>query len=275
MNRPPSPALFRVRSWLRAFGNFSLIRHRHVDGHLVSMHQSGTHWLKFMLANALAHHHGTPPPEYNHANDIIGGPHDTPRHPGLPRLISSHGIPHPLLARPLVHRALALPRYVVLVRDLRAGLVSNYAKWQARYATTFATYLRGDPFGRRYNSDIWWAVRFLEGWGAVRAAVPARVTVVRYEALLADPLGGLAQVRDAFALDLPEASLAHGVSVSGREAMRAKDDPARPPGAVRDAGAASAAFDPADRAFVEAVCRRYLTHDFGYDYADWSSFGSA
>lgn len=238
------------------------------------MHQSGTHWLKFMLANALSFQYGAPPPEYNHANDIIGGPRDPPPPAGLPRLISSHSVPHPLLGCRTVHGLLGLPPYVLLVRDLRASLASNYAKWRARYGTTFAEYLRGDPFGRRYNSDIWWTVRFLEGWGAVRAAAPTRVTVVRYEDLLADPLAGLGRVAAALASGLGNEALAHGVAVSGREAMRARDDPARPPGAVRVADDQTAVFDQSDRAFVEAVCRRYLRHDFGYDYTNWDRFGA-
>ena len=68
------------------------------------MHQSGTHWLKFMLANALSYQYGSPPPAYNHANDIIGGPRDAIVYPQLPRLISSHSMPHPLLARAWAHR---------------------------------------------------------------------------------------------------------------------------------------------------------------------------
>lgn len=261
---------FRWHTWRRAFGNFSLLRHRHCQGELVSMHQSGTHWLKFMLANALAHHYGVAPPRYNHANDIVGGHKDRVLHPSLPRLQASHSMPHPVLRWRGVHRAFALPRYVVLVRDLRVALVSNYVKWQARYAVPFAVYLAGDPRGRRYNSDIWWALRFLNAWGAVCAAVPERVCVLRYEELVADPQAGLARVARAFGLDLPIAALAHGVAVSSKAHMAAKDDPARPPGAVREAtGDPYAWYGPRERAFVTTVCTRYLDHSLGYDYTHW------
>ena len=89
--------------------------------------------------------------------------------------------------------------------------------------------------------------------------------------LLTDRLAELEMLLAAhFALDLDAAALAHGVAVSGKQAMAAKDDPARPPGAVR----ATAAnpfdeFDADDRAFLSAACATHLRHSLGYDYAHW------
>lgn len=260
----------------RALGNFSLIEHRHCAGHLASMHQSGTHWLKFMLASALARHYGVPGPKYNHANDFIAGPHDTVDHPQLPRLLSAHSIPHPLLALAPTHRLLGLPPYVVLVRDIRASLVSNYEKWRARYACPFGEFLRGDPAGRRYNSDLWWCFRFLNAWQGVQRAVPARVLVLRYEDLQAAPAEGLARVAAHFALALDAADLAAGVAAGSKEQMAAREDPARPRGAV-NAGTRRVDdyFGPADRAWFSAQCARYLEHAYGYDYARWDAASSA
>ena len=253
----------------RGLGNFALFHTRHCHGQLLSMHQSGTHWLKFMLANALAYHYGTPPPVYNHANDIIGGPHDPIVYPQLPRLIASHTIPHPVLSFPAIHRLCRLPRYVVLVRDLRAALASNFVKWQARYQVDFSEYVRGDVSGRRYNSDLWWALRFMNTWGDVIARVPARVVLVRYEDLQRDPLHELTRVAAHFTLDLPTTALAHGVAASDKVSMQARDDPARPAGAVRIGTAAEPDYTEADQAFVTAVCRRCLRHPCGYDFARW------
>ncbi len=268
----PRPHIIRYRlhAWHRNLGNFALIKHRACDGHLLSMHQSGTHWLKFMLANALSHQYETPPPQYNHANDIIGGPRDVVRYPQLPRLISSHSIPHPLLLSRTVHRLLALPPYVVLVRDIRATLVSNYAKWRDAYRTDFSTYLLGDPRGRRYNSDIWWALRFLNGWGRVRRTIPERVCVIRYEDLARDPMAELLRLAGTFNLELSPQALDHGVAVSSKAHMRGKDDPERPPGAVRENDAdPMAVFAYDDRRVFEGICARCLEDDFGYDYRTW------
>ena len=261
---------YRRHAWHRNLGNFALIKHRACDGHLLSMHQSGTHWLKYMLANALSHQYGTPPPQYNHANDIIGGPKDPLRYPQLPRLISSHSIPHPLLRSRSVHRMLALPPYLLLIRDIRATLVSNYVKWRDTYRTDFSEYLLGDPLGRRYNSDIWWALRFLNAWGKVRRKVPERVGIVRYEDLERDPIGQLSRAAAAFGLELSHDAVEHGVAVSSKAHMAAKDDPERPSGTVRaDDTDPLAAFEVEDRRVFERICAQFLGDDFGYDYTTW------
>lgn len=269
-------ATYHYHRLRRALGNFSLLEHRHCAGHLASMHQSGTHWLKYMLASALARHYGLPGPQYNHANDYIGGPHDRVEHPQLPRLLSAHSIPHPLLSLGVTHRLWRLPPYVVLVRDIRASLVSNYEKWRARYACPFDEFLRGDPSGRRYNSDLWWCFRFLNAWQAVRTAVPARVLVLRYEDLQRDAAAGLALVAQHFALELDAEDLAAGVAAGSKEHMAAREDPARPKGAVNPgARRIEDYFADGDRRWFSAQCARYLDDAYGYDYARWDSASSA
>lgn len=263
---------FAIHNLRHGLGNFTLLKHRDCAGHLVSMHQSGTHWLKFMLATALARQYGVPGPQYNHANDIIGGPKDPVRYPVLPRLLSSHSIPHLSLRHAAMHRLFGLPRYVVLVRDLRASLVSNYDKWRTRYACSFSTFLEGDPAGRRYNSDIWWCFRFLNGWNSVRAAVPARVLILRYEDLRADPHAGLARVAAHLDLNLAPVALELGVMAASKAAMAAREDPLRPPGAVNiEEKDPFAYFSTADRQRLTALCARYLEDGYGYDYAHWTS----
>ena len=198
------------------------------------MHQSGTHWLKFMLANAMAYQFGTPPPEFNHANDIIGGPRDAQVYPQLPRLVSSHTVPHYIATLAAVHRHFRLPPYVLLLRDMRVALVSNYHKWRDRYGIPFAEFLSGDPSGAVFNSDIWWAIRFLNGWGDVYANAAPRIVVVKYEDLVVDAAAELRRVAAHFNLALSPAAIAAGVDASSKSAMHDKHDPARPPGAVRD-----------------------------------------
>ncbi len=221
-----------------------------------------------MLANALSYQYGTPPPAYNHANDIIGGPKDPVLYPELPRLISSHSMPHPLLTFACMQRRFGLPRYVVLVRDLRASLVSNFVKWHQRYGVDFSTYVRGDVSGRGYNSDIWWTLRFLNSWGAAAARLPARITVLRYEDLQAATAQELTRIASHFHLGLTAEALAHGVALSDKRSMAARDDPQRPPGAVRASGdERNPEYSADDQAFVTEVCRRCLRYDFGYDYS--------
>ncbi|MGE0385350.1 MAG: sulfotransferase domain-containing protein [Gammaproteobacteria bacterium] len=258
---------YRFHAARRGWSSLGLFRHRHCDGFIVSMHQSGTHWLKFMLASALARRHGVPPPRFNHANDLIGGVRDPVLYPQIPRLVSSHTIAHPLLAGDVVRRLIALPRYVVLVRDLRAMLVSNYEKWKTRYGCTFSAYLAGDPTSNRFNSDLWWCLRFMNAWGEVAARQPRTTLVLRYEDLKADPAAGLRGVRDFLGLDLGDDHLDAGVAAATKANMGRLHDPERIGGEVReDERDPRLWFTDADEAFLAAACRRLLRHRFGYDY---------
>ena len=248
--------------------NYSLLRMRHADGVIMSMHQGGTHWLKFMLASAMAEHYKIPPPQFNHANDIIGGTKDPAIYAQIPSIKSSHTVAPLLLQNPLALRVLQLPPCVLLIRDIRACLVSNYRKWQARYATTFSEYLRGDPSGRRFNSDIWWCIRFLNAWG--RVVELGECCIVRYEDLVEQPHAELARIALHLSIPLTSANIDYGVAAATKSAMAERSDPSRPPGEInqRDTDPLST-YAVTDREFVTAVCSKLLRTSFGYDYARW------
>lgn len=252
--------------------NFSLLRHRDYTGFLVSMHQSGTHWLKHMLAVAIADQYGLAPPRYSHANDIIGGVHDGITPARGPRLVSSHSIPHLLIGSRWLRRLVVLPPYVVLVRDIRATLVANWEKWKEHYGCTFSEFLRGDMGGRRFNSDLWWCIRFCNAWGRVAHRLPAQTLIVRYEELQRDPLPGLAAINTFWRLGLSDAALRAGVRESSKDKMAAKRDPDTPAGVTvvrRDDRPAADWFNAEDRVFLTRACRDLLRHDLGYDYGRW------
>ena len=257
----------RVR---REVSNFSLYKSRHVDAHIVSQHQSGTHWLKYMVANALSCQYDLPKPAYNHANDFIGGPKDPIIYAELPHLISSHSIP-PLFT-PLLTKlgVLRLPKYILLVRDIRASLVSNYRKWSERYGVSFSTFLTGDPAGRLYNSDLWWSIRFLNAWGKLYANLADQMLVVRYEDLRVNTAKELEKINRFAALALTEEAIHTGIAAGSKTQMLSKADPQRPPGEVHaDSTEVSAWFNASDRRFFMYYCAKLLRYDFGYDYRDW------
>ncbi|MGR8948272.1 MAG: sulfotransferase domain-containing protein [Gammaproteobacteria bacterium] len=251
--------------------NFSLLKSRHAIAQLVSQHQSGTHWIKYMLANALANHFNLPGPQYNHANDFIGGPKDDVVYPQIPRLISSHSIP-PLITPVFMRlKILHWPRYVLLVRDIRSSLVSNFRKWEERYAEDFSDYLRGDPAGRKYNSDIWWTFRFLNAWGKINQQFPHQLLVVHYEKVLEDSFKELDRINQFVNLGLEEDDLLKGIAAASKQKMIAKSDPARPRGEVNRGNVnVSAYFSPDDRIYFENRCQRFLKYSFGYDYRLWA-----
>ena len=253
-----------------AFGNYAALKLRHGDGAIVSMHQSGTHWLKFMLANAMAEKFSIAPPAFNHANDIIGGYKDPIIYPNIPRYIASHSIPPWVFKSSVIRRLAKLPPVVLLVRDIRSSLVSNYRKWINRYGLSFSDYLRGDPSGRRFNSDLWWCIRFLNAWGELAQAPRDRVLIVRYEALLDAPEAQLALVAQHLNLALDESAINHAVASATKSSMAVRADPERPPGEVNEASEHPfESFSRPDRIYLASRLEQFLRHDFGYNYVQW------
>ena len=268
---PLPVSAFRWHCLRRDVSNFALLKHRHLDGFLITMQHSGTHWLKYMMSTALALELDLPPPRFVHndsSNDFIGHP----RHPRVyqqaPRLASSHSVPHALFDSRLVRLGLALPPYVVLVRDLRAALVSNYEKWKARYAVTFKEYLRGDPQGRRYIFDLWGGLHFLNRWARVRRRFPAATLEVRYEDLQLSPETVLAQIFAHFRIAIAPHHLAAAVAAGSKQSMAAKLDPTSPVRNIirNDERPPTSWYDAEDRAYFDAAVARCLSDSHGYDW---------
>lgn len=264
--------LFAYHCFRRDVSNFSLVKHRHFDGFLISMHQSGTHWLKHMLSMAITRELGLPPPKYIHANDVIGGVKEPGLYPQAPQIVMSHSIPHMLLKYATFRKLIRLPKYVVLVRDMRASLVSNYEKWKDQYGCDFSEYLRGDISGHRFNNDVWWCIRFYNAWGYLAEKFPEDTLVVKYEDLRQDSISELMRINDYWNLQLQESVLVYGVEESSKGKMQLKYDPAAPPGVIRkDNRAIADRFNDADKEFLRKTSRRYLEYSFGYDFQNWPS----
>jgi len=260
---------FLYHSLRRDISNFSLLKHRAFDGFLISMHQSGTHWLKHMLATALTYKLDLPPPQYIHANDIIAGPKDPLANDKLPHIVSAHSIPHVLLNSSSFRRLLKLPPYIVLVRDIRASLVSNYEKWKALYNCDFPAFLRGDISGHRFNNDIWWCMRFCNSWGRIAQRFPKGTLIVKYEELRSEPLATLRGINDYWALDLDDTTLRYAIDESSKEKMALKKDPDTPFGVTvvrNNKQSFMEWYDKEQTAYFNYVCDNFLKYDFGYDY---------
>ena len=257
----------------RAWTNFSFRRHRRFDGYLVTMHQGGTHWLKYLLTLVITRELGLPQPRTISENLVIGGPHERPPYATRPRLGHSHTIPGPLLRGLLYLPAAGFPRYVVLVRDMRDTLLAHYAKWGTRYACPFPEYLRGDFARRRFDKDIWWDIRFMNAWGAIAARHPTRSLVVRYEDMRGDARSWLARVVEFLAIPLADrdAAIDVALALASKDQMAALDLAPEGTPVVRDERRAwDDWYSAADRAWLRAVCARFLRHDFGYGYARWT-----
>lgn len=237
------------------------------------MHQSGTHWLKHMLACAITRELGLQPPQYSYAGDIIGGAKNPMVYPGIPSFGHSHTIPGPLMKSTILRKFFRFPRYVLLVRNIRAMLVSHYEKYEPEYNCKFSEYLRGDISNQRFDSDIWWCIRFQNAWGPVMEKYPEEFIVIKYEDLTADALSQLQVINSFLRLNLSQESLQYGVNESTKEKMIVK--PKKAPRKIENKRIAvrinsnqtETVFSAEDNVFFNNICKVYLKYNFGYDYS--------
>lgn len=254
----------------RDAANFQLLQYRNVDGFLVTGKNSGTHWLKYMLSHAIAFERGLQPPQFFNgpkADVLFGHPRSLRRDFELPRIASSHNIPSRILSWRLVRRLFPLPPQVVLVRDMRGALISNYLKWQRHYNVPFSQFVRGDPAGRRFHCDTWWYVSFLNHWGDMAAAYPADTLIVRYEDLQRDPMHWLGKICAHLKIVVSGQALQAGIAAGEKSAVLASLDPTINEIVITDDVAKSLiAFSPSDLAVLRSIRARHLRYDFGYSY---------
>ena len=259
----------QLRHWARSLnrGLFKLemLGNRHFDGVVVNMQQAGEHWTRYMLSLILAKLHDLPPPSHLEDVSIVG----RPIYPQIPQILIIHGtIPHYLFRSRTFFRLLHLPRHLILVRDIRDTLVAHYEKRKDRYNVDFSTYLRGDPRGTTYRPNIWTRIRFLNGWGAVAERQPENVAVLKYEDIVADTRGRLAQVCDHFNIDgVTPDLLDEVVAAASKAEMRKLPNPKGKLFVIRtDPRPTDEWYSDEDRRFVAEVCRRHLKYTFGYRY---------
>lgn len=257
--------------------NLSLLKYRDFDGFLVTGQHSGTHWIKWMLSHAIAHHYGVSPPRYfnnasAYSNDIIGHPKHPRKYPQLPRIASSHAIAPNIMKQGWFRSLVKLPPYVVVVRDPRDVLISNYEKWKGRYNCSFGEYVKGDPNSKRFITDIWNYMRFMNQWGAVVKRFPADTFVMHYEDFASNKEASLAAAAKHLRLNLTDADIAVGAAAGAKDVMARHHDPAVAPKALRVGNEGQPVYTPADEAFLKEVIRRNLRHDFGYDFSDGASW---
>ncbi len=262
---------FRARSLNRGLFNAPTVRLRHYcEGIMVCMHQSGTRWLKYMLGLTLAKLYDLPPPAHLGDKSIVGTP-KSPIYPQIPQFVYTHSIPHYLFRSRTPFRFLHFPKYLILVRDIRDVLVAYYERHKGEHNIDFSTYLRGDVRGKKYYNDIWWCIRFLNGWGPVVERHPERTAVLKFEDLKADPRGELARVCDYFDIkDVSPDLLDEVIAGASKEEMAKRPDPQWTGAKLKvvrmDSRPSEEWYTEEDRRFVAELCRRNLKYTFGYRY---------
>ena len=244
-------------------------RHGAFDGFLVTSKNSGTHWVKYMLAIALADTYEVPRPQYFSEASVrpyIGWPKDDPTHAELPRLAFSHTIPHRFADWAWARGLAKLPPYALCIRHPMAILASHYAKWAWDIKVDWLTYLRGDPVGTAYRCDLYWLARFWNRWGEIRARYPASILLVPYEQTRADPRATLEAIAAHWGITFaPEAVLA-ALTGGTKEAMAEKIDPDAEPNVLQQRrGSLAEQFSGEALDIYKERVGALFRHDLGYD----------
>lgn len=262
-----------LRRSLVRLGPIAHIRHRDLDGMLVTMRSAGSHYLKWLLCMAMHEGLGVPHPAHMNDTSQIGYIHEPPTTPGVPRIVRTH-TEMPVRLYRLLRRRLRFPRYVVLVRDLRHAMVSYYEKDPpGQRRATFAEYLRGkDSF--RFDHALYRQIRFLNSWAHVRRLDPRRVLVVRYEDLIADPAGQTRRVWSHLGFpNVADDVFERAAALSTKDRMAKYEDGVERRVVRHDRRHPFEWFSDADREYLLAALRRGLVDSYGYDYDDWSAPG--
>lgn len=263
----------------RDLTNLSLVRHRHSDGHIISMHQSGTHWLRNMLSLAMAKVYDLPEPEYIQNNDFISSPQKPSKYPQIPRIVSSHQIPSPLITNTLAQLLITLPKYVLLVRDPRVIAASHYRKHEPKYKIPFSDFIRANVPAlrlaskkRKFDKDIWWDLRFQNSWAKMLQLGPEKIHLVRYEDLRRNTPQHLRAIMQFLGMpNIDEATLDYCIQQSSKEVMAQKEAPDLSLKTVwQDNKNPLAIYSEDDKRFFLETYRKYCKADFGYDLeAGW------
>lgn len=253
----------------------SLLWQRDADGYFATGQQCGSHWVSNLMASAISLQYGVKQLDHIRDKSIISHPRMHQRYPNLPRLVRTHHAPSPLVHCAPVRNAVKFPKYVVLLRDIRASIVSRYERQTEELAgISFSESLRDHAlWGRSTKWDLYKRFVFFNAWGDVARRLPQQTLIVHYENLRRNTAGELERVWRF--LDLPASDpgmFAQAAEDCSKDRMAARDPKLRNIVLVRkDERDPVDWFSEEDRAYFSKRCRQFLRHSFGYNFDDWSS----
>ena len=252
----------------------SMFGHRQAHAYLATAQQSGTHWFSNLLAAAICMQYGVPPLQHIADKVIIGHPRIPPTYPQVPRLVRTHHAPSLIVHSPPARALLKFPRYVILVRDIRASLVSRFEKRKHEIDIEFSDYLRDHRLlNRKHKWDVFKRIVFFNAWGRVAGLFPEQTCVLHYEHLRRDTAAELERVWRFLEFPVSDPGIfQRAVAQCSKEKMSEREAPDRTRNLVRkDERDPVAWFNEADRAYVTRCCNSLLKYDFGYDFSDWTT----
>ena len=132
--------------------------------------------------------------------------------------------------------------------------------------TGFSNLIRGDETGKRFNSDLWWCLRFYNAWGKVLENNPGTTMFIIYEDLTKDTFNILKNIAVFLELDLNDDQIQFGIDEASKEKMGGKMSPDHLTVVRKDSRNPDDWFSKEDKDFFVAACKDHLKHDFGYDF---------
>lgn len=252
----------------------SVFWHRDAYGHIVTGQQSGSHWINNLLAHVISAEFKIPPLRHIDDRLIIGHPRMPRAYPQVPRLIWTHHAPSPLVHLGPMRSMFKFPKYVLLLRDIRASLVGQYEKHKQDTSLTFSEYLRDNRlFRRQFKWDLDKRIVFFNAWGRVQQLLPQQVYAVHYENMRRDTAAELERVWQFLELPVSDPEVFEKSALAcSKEEMSRNEPRVRTHNLVRrDERDPVEWFNDDDREYFSTRCAALLKHTFGYDFNDWSS----
>lgn len=192
---------------------------------------------------------------------------EVPVYRDIPHIAHTHTIPSRLVHCWPNRSLLRFPVTILLVRDLRASLVACYDRYE--YDVDFSTYLRGNPWRKRYRKDIWRDFRFLNAWHRVQRRMPGRFHIVRYEDMQRDPQHELLRISSFLEWDISESMIADAVAASTKDKMASKEaSTSHLPIVRKRKDHPFTWYTDEDRAFFMEATYTHLHNFFGYNYSN-------
>lgn len=245
-----------------------LLRKPSTDAYLITLQQSGTHWLRMLLVQYLKNHYEI---DYDITDldltDFICHPRTDPDIDlrEAPTLRSTHH------AYWFLYRNESV---ILLVRNLRKTLLSAYEKMIRinDHPLDFEEFIKGDFDPQKYEyvtRDLPHRVRFLNRWYRY-GFEKAHVHLVKFEDLKNDPPGIVREVLHFLDVPINETELKRAVKHSSKEAMRelAKNSSRNRRKAIsdKDGRDPKSFFTPSTERYFLNYLEENLEHDYGYNY---------
>ena len=258
---------FKLSTINKTLFNTSTIRRRNFDAQIVSMHNAGSHWLKYSLSVGAALVYKLEQPQHIQCDRIIGHPKAPPDFvPDMPKVVHSHSLPN-ILQYKLLTGILDFPRYVVLVRRLEDALFSAYVKWQQDFpGVGFIDFVHSGPFGSGPVGGLWHEVIFYNAWGAYAESQPENCLIVRYEDLKQDWEKWYTRIWDFLGFAPISADQLNMVKqLSSKEEMAKKPNPQNDKTVVRlDERQLKDILTEEEIEFLNLEIQKYVRYPMGY-----------